>query len=88
MIRKMSKVLINLFDKLKLCVSEAINKAIQNGSLPNENVPVFSIEIPADRSHGDIATNAAMVSAKAFRTAPRKIADLILSNISLPDEMI
>lgn len=84
----MSKVLINLFDKLKLCVSEAINKAIQNGSLPNESVPGFSIEIPADRSHGDIATNAAMVSAKAFRTAPRKIADLILSNISLPDEMI
>ena len=42
-----------------------------------EPAPDFTIETPADPSHGDFATNVAMVSAKAFHMAPRKIAEAL-----------
>ncbi|MFQ9094705.1 MAG: hypothetical protein ACLR5S_10770 [Ruminococcus sp.] len=41
------------------------------------------VEVPADKSHGDFAANVAMVSAKTFRMAPRKIAELLLDAVSL-----
>ena len=39
--------------------------------------------MPADRSHGDWSCNAAMAGAKAFRAAPRKIAEAIVSHLDL-----
>ena len=57
--------------------------AITAGQLPSEPIPDFTIEVPADRSHGDWATNVAMVSAKAFKLAPRKIAEAVASHIVL-----
>ena len=57
---------------------------MQTGVLAAEAaIPEFTIETPADRSHGDLATNAAMVSARAFRMAPRKIAEILTSHIDL-----
>ncbi len=53
------------------------------GKVPAEAAPSFKIEIPADKSHGDFATNIAMVNAKTFRMAPRKIAELICEELSL-----
>ena len=38
----------------------------------------FIVEIPADRSHGDLASNAAMLWAKQLRMAPRAIAEALL----------
>ena len=55
------------------------------GALPQGDVPDFAIEVPADRTHGDYATNMAMVSAKAFRQAPRKIAEIITEHLDLSD---
>ena len=46
-------------------------------------MPDFAVEIPADKSHGDFAANIAMVGARSYRMAPVKIAELILSEISL-----
>lgn len=40
-------------------------------------LPAFNIEIPADKSHGDFASNIALVSAKALKMPPRKIAELL-----------
>ena len=68
---------------LKKAITNAFEKAIAEGLLPQAEIPDFNIETPADRSHGDLATNAAMVSARAFRAAPRKIAETITQNISL-----
>ncbi len=71
-------------NNLKQALINAFEKAQEAGSLSKEaQVPDFAIETPADRSHGDLATNAAMVSARAFRLAPRKIAEIITDNISL-----
>ncbi len=68
---------------LKTAIINAVRKAQSEGLLPEAEMPDFTIEIPADRSHGDLASNAAMVSARAFRAAPRKIAEAITQNIDL-----
>ena len=45
---------------------------------PRANV---SVEPPRDPSHGDLATNAAMVLAKAARTNPRELAEKIVAHL-------
>ncbi len=72
---------------LKKAITNAMNKAIENGELPQAELPQFIIETPADRTHGDFATNAAMAGAKAFRMPPFKIAQAITSNLSLEGTM-
>ena len=76
-------IAISTAEGLRTAINSAISKAIEEGQLPQAEIPAFTIETPADRSHGDLATNAAMVSARAFRLAPRKIAEIITQNISL-----
>lgn len=68
---------------LDSAIKEAFKKAIEQGTLPQGDIPAFIIETPADRSHGDLATNAAMVSARSFHAAPRKIAEALCSCIEL-----
>lgn len=79
----MSKVVLKATDDLRQIIIEAIGKAVAQGELPSEAIPDFSIEVPAEKSHGDFASNIAMVSAKAFRMPPRKIAEIITSFIDL-----
>lgn len=69
--------------QLRKAIEDAVQAAIGCGELPNETLPDFAVETPADRTHGDLAANAAMVSARAFRLAPRRIAEVILSHLSL-----
>jgi len=67
----------------KELIEKAVKDAIAAGELPEGEIPKFNIEIPADNKNGDLASNVAMVSAKAFRKAPRQIAEAIVSHISL-----
>lgn len=72
-------------EELRSIVSEAIQKAVEKGSLPTppDGIPSFLIEQPADPTHGDFATNAAMAGARAFRKPPRAIAEAIIENLAL-----
>ena len=79
----MSKIAINAVSDLKNAVVKAIEKSIENGELINADIPDFVIEIPADKKNGDFATNAAMACARAFKTAPRSIANAISNNLDL-----
>lgn len=63
-------------------IMSALGKMVAEGTAPPAALPAFRIEIPADKSHGDFASNAAMVSAKSFKMAPRTIAEKILENIN------
>ncbi len=76
-----------LYNSLKRQLKTLIEKAIANGELPQAETAPFIIETPADRSHGDFATNAAMAGAKAFRMPPFKIAQAITSNLDLEGTM-
>ncbi|HCA04845.1 MAG TPA: arginine--tRNA ligase [Ruminococcaceae bacterium] len=73
--------------KLKEAITQAINKAILDGALAEAQLPSFIIETPADQSHGNFATNAAMAGAKAFRMPPFKIAQAITERLSLEGTM-
>ena len=79
----MSKLALQATDRLREAVRSALLKAMESGALPEAPVPVFSIEVPADRAHGDWATNAAMVGAKSFRLPPRRIAQAVAEHIDL-----
>ncbi len=67
-------------EQLNQIIIDAINKGIANGELKEGTLNPFNIEIPADKSHGDFATNAAMTNVKVFGLPPRKIAEIILAN--------
>ncbi len=84
----MAHTSINTEKSLRTAIENAIKKAIENGQLPQSDIPQFVIEEPADRSHGDLATNVAMVGAKSFRLPPFKIAQAITENIDLTDTLV
>ena len=64
-------------------VVEAIGRLVADGTFPAEPLPDFIVEIPADRSHGDFASNVAMVCAKPLRMPPSKIAEAIAGAVIL-----
>lgn len=74
-------------NNLRNLLNDSVKSAYHNGELIKDSVSDFLIEIPADRNHGDFATNIAMVSAKIFRLSPRKIAEIIVSNLNLDNTM-
>ncbi len=69
--------------QLREIILTSLGRLTAAGKAPNEPLPDFIVEIPADKSHGDFAVNTAMVCAKAFRMAPRQIAELICSEVTL-----
>lgn len=73
---------------LKDSIKEAISIALKNKDLPEETIPEFDIEIPAERDHGDLSANVALMSAKKFKMPPRKIAEIILNNLKLDNNLI
>lgn len=79
----MSKIELQATETLRDSIAAAMRRAMENGSLPQAEIPDFAVEVPAERTHGDRAANAAMICAKVFRTAPRKIAQAIADNIRL-----
>jgi arginyl-tRNA synthetase len=83
----MSKTAYSAKQQMKDVITSAIEKAIEKGTLPQGEIPDFIIETPADRTHGDLATNVAMVSAKSFRMPPFKIAKEITDNIDLSNTL-
>ncbi|HIW72838.1 MAG TPA: arginine--tRNA ligase [Firmicutes bacterium] len=79
----MSKIVTQAESQLREAVLAAVAAAAAAGELPDAPVPPFAVEVPGDRAHGDLSANAAMVSAKAFRLPPRRIAECILKHLAL-----
>ena len=67
----------------KELIKRAAEAAVSAGELSEGELPEFIIEVPADSKNGDLASNAAMVSARAFRKAPRQIAEAIAAHFEL-----
>ncbi len=79
----MSRIVNTAEEQLRTAIGAAIREAIAAGELPAGDLPEYTVEVPGDRSHGDLATNVAMVSARAFRRAPRQIADALVAHLVL-----
>lgn len=75
----MSLIVSKTVSDIKNAFNVAAQKAVSDGALVCQGeLADFLVETPADRSHGDLAVNAAMVWARAFHSAPRIIADTLL----------
>ena len=66
---------MNVFAHFGRLISDAAEALVAEGVLPADLVmPAFSVELPREAGHGDLASNAAMVLSKAARMKPRDLA--------------
>ncbi len=70
-------------------MSDVLRSALEDAAaalgLPGAD---FVVERPRDPTHGDLATNLALVIAKARRTNPRAVAGELLKVLSAPDGLV
>lgn len=67
---------MNIFDVLQARVVDALDRLSREGVVPaGLDMSRVVVEPPRDPSHGDFATNAAMVLAKEAKTNPRALAE-------------
>lgn len=69
--------------QIKEIIMNALGRLVSDGKIPAEPLPAFQVTVPADNSHGDFSANTALVSAKALKTNPRALAQLITENAAL-----
>ena len=68
-------------DAVAALFEQALDQLIEKGMLdPSDRKPI-QIENTRDPAHGDLATNAAMMHAKAAKMAPRALAELLLEHL-------
>ncbi|MEG6617434.1 arginine--tRNA ligase [Peptococcaceae bacterium 1198_IL3148] len=79
----MSGIVERVRQQLSDALKQAVEKAVAAGALPELTVPEFVVEVPREKGHGDFATNIAMMLAKPAKSAPRKLAEIILQNLEV-----
>ncbi|MGQ9780084.1 MAG: arginine--tRNA ligase [Bacillota bacterium] len=67
---------------LRMRLREAVGRAQATGRLPELTVEEIELETPKDRAHGDLATNLALVLAKAAKMPPQKVAEAIVAELA------
>ena len=73
---------MNIFNYFKIKLNKLIEDISAEGALPiGMDLSRASVEPPRDSSHGDIATNAAMVLARPAKMKPRDIAELLIDKM-------
>ena len=74
---------MNLFADIRAVVVKSLDAMVADGALPGGlDLANVSVEPPRDAAHGDMATNAAMVLAKAAGRKPRDIADALAARLA------
>src|SRR5690348_14026883 len=75
---------LSLYAQYAALLDGVLDDLVAEGALPADldrrNV---TVEPPRDPSHGDLATNAAMVLAKGAKTNPRSLAELIKAKLEM-----
>jgi len=74
-------------DLIVSILNAAIERARAAGQLATAPPAAASVEAPKDPAHGDAASNAALVMARAEKKPPRAIAEIIRANLELPPEV-
>lgn len=73
---------------LRALISQGIEALRANGTLPADSLPPdFVVERPKTRDHGDFATNAAMLLAKAARSNPRALAQALVEALPRSEDV-
>ncbi len=79
---------MTLYTRFAAHIDAALDTLVSTGDLPADlNRRAVTVEPPRDASHGDLATNAAMVLAKPAGTNPRALAEKIAAELGKVDEV-
>ena len=79
---------MNLFADIRGLVISCLDAMVADGTLPDGlAMGAVTVEPPRDASHGDMATNAAMVLAKHAKMNPRMIADALATRLLADDRV-
>jgi arginyl-tRNA synthetase len=69
-------------------MEDAVRQAVQKGLLPELRLPYIEVEVPANSGHGDYACNVALILASQAKQNPRKIAEIIQTNLANGENII
>ncbi|GAA0407465.1 arginine--tRNA ligase [Paenibacillus motobuensis] len=73
---------LNPLEQVNQNLKEAIFEAISAAGLAaGEDIPAVVLEVPKDKAHGDLATNAAMQLTRIAKRNPRQIAEAIIEHL-------
>ncbi|MDQ4060073.1 MAG: arginine--tRNA ligase [Pseudomonadota bacterium] len=73
---------MNLFNVFSTRVKDAVQALVSRGELPAvQDLDRIVVEPPREAAHGDIATNAALVLAKAAGRKPRDLAEAVAAEL-------
>ncbi|WP_454193134.1 arginine--tRNA ligase [Paenibacillus sp. Marseille-Q7038] len=76
----------NPLDLINEQVTKGIQEAILSaGLVTSEEMPNIVLEVPKDKNHGDLATNAAMQLTRIAKKNPRMIAEQIIEHLNLSE---
>ncbi|CAG5087640.1 Arginyl-tRNA synthetase [Thermobacillus xylanilyticus] len=78
-------VLERIHQRVKDAIADA---AVAAGIAARDELPAFVVEVPKDKAHGDLATNAAMQLTRLAKRNPRQIAEAILEHLDRGATMI
>ena len=79
---------MTLYTQFAAHLDSILDALVAEGTLPDGlNRRAVTVEPPRDASHGDLATNAAMVLAKPAGTNPRALAEAIAAKLGALDEV-
>ncbi|NBA97244.1 arginine--tRNA ligase [Pseudomonas sp. R5(2019)] len=66
-------------DTIRQLIQNALNQLVNEGVLPEGLTPAIQVENARDKTHGDFASNIAMMLAKPAGMKPRDLADKIIA---------
>ncbi|MBW1811420.1 MAG: arginine--tRNA ligase [Deltaproteobacteria bacterium] len=68
---------------MKQLLRKSICEALERRTgLKPEDIPQFSVEVPKEESHGDFASNVAMLLARTLKRSPRDIAEMLIDDLA------
>jgi len=76
---------LNAKQILLAALAEAVGRAREKGLLQIEQVGEILVQRPSDPTFGDYSTNLAMSLAREAKLPPRKIAEIIIAELQLPE---
>lgn len=74
--------------KARIEIDDIIKKALKSSEYDEQVELGYTIEIPADTSNGDFSTNLAMVGARAYKKAPKMIAEDLVKCMEIGNSSI
>jgi arginyl-tRNA synthetase len=69
-------------------ITASAERARESGELTFETMPAFEVEATKHAEHGDLAANLALVLAKQAKMPPRKVAEVVIKNLAVPEGML